>query len=101
MPHDVRDQVVDFVRNWAERAELPQSRLIGWLGVGSSKFHQWRGRYGKVNEHNAWLPRDHWLEDWEKQAILDFHTRHPLEGYRRLTFMTLDADTVAASPSSV
>src|SRR5262249_29062063 len=30
-----------------------------------------------------------------------FHDRHPLEGYRRLTFMMLDADVVAASPSSV
>jgi transposase InsO family protein len=37
----------------------------------------------------------------EKKAILDFHERHPLEGYRRLTFMMLDADVVAASPSSV
>ncbi len=35
------------------------------------------------------------------QAILDFESRFPLEGYRRLTFMILDADVVAASPSSV
>jgi transposase InsO family protein len=37
----------------------------------------------------------------EKQAILDFHDRFPLEGYRRLTFMMLDADIVACSPASV
>ena len=30
------------------------------------------------------MPRDHWLESWEQQAILDFHGRYPLEGYRRL-----------------
>ena len=36
-----------------------------------------------------------------KQAILDFYRQHPLEGYRRLTFMMLDADIVAVSPSSV
>jgi transposase InsO family protein len=54
-----------------------------------------------VNEHNGKVPRDHWLEDWERQAILDFHDRYPLEGYRRLTFMMLDADVVAVSPSSV
>ena len=47
------------------------------------------------------VPRDCWLEDWEKQAILDFHAEYPLEGYRRLTFMMLDADVVAVSPSSV
>jgi transposase InsO family protein len=41
------------------------------------------------------------LEDWERQAILDFHDRNPLEGYRRLTFMMLDDDVVAVSPASV
>ena len=47
------------------------------------------------------MPRDHWVEAWEQQAILDFEKRYPLEGYRRLTFMMLDRDVVAASPSSV
>lgn len=32
---------------------------------------------------------------------MEFHAKHPLEGYRRLTFMMLDANVVAASPSSV
>ena len=27
------------------------------------KFYDWRERYGKVNEHNGWVPRDFWLED--------------------------------------
>jgi transposase InsO family protein len=75
--------------------------MTAWLGVRSSKFYDWRSRYGKVNEHNAWVPRDHWLEDLEKVAILDFDAQHPLEGYRRLAFMMLDADVVAVSPSSV
>jgi putative transposase len=47
------------------------------------------------------LPRDHWLTGREKQTILDFHRQFPLEGYRRLTFMMLDRDLVAASPASV
>jgi transposase InsO family protein len=54
-----------------------------------------------VNEHNGWVPRDFWLELWEKQAIVNFHLKNPLEGYRRLTFMMLDADVVAVSPASV
>lgn len=37
----------------------------------------------------------------EKRAIVDFHDRHPLERYRRLTFMMLDDDVVAVSPASV
>ena len=54
-----------------------------------------------ANEHNAHVPRDWWLEGWEKEAIVDFHCEHPLDGYRRLAFMMLDADVVAVSPSSV
>lgn len=75
--------------------------FISWLGVGKSKFYQWRARYGRVNEHNGKMPRDFWLEDWEKAAIIEFHQTHPLEGYRRLTFMMMDADHVAVSPTSV
>ena len=92
---------MDFVRRWSEATEIGAGRFVGWLGVSSSKFYDWRERYGRVNEHNGWVPRDFWLEDWEKQAIINFHLKNPLEGYRRLTFMMLDADIVAVSPSSV
>ena len=47
------------------------------------------------------MPRDHWLTDDEKDRICTFARGHPLEGYRRLTFMMLDADEVACSPASV
>ena len=101
MPHDVRDQIVDFVRRWSDKIEIGAGRFIEWLGIRASKFYDWRDRYGQVNEHNGWVPRDFWLEQWEKQAIIDFHLKNPLEGYRRLTFMMLDQDVVAVSPSSV
>jgi len=94
-------EVVDFVRRWSDQTELGAGRFVGWLGITASKFYSWRKRYGRVNEHNGWIPRDFWLEDWEKQAIIDFHRKNPLEGYRRLTFMMLDGDVVAVSPSSV
>jgi putative transposase len=98
--HDLRDQVVDFVRYWSERTELTQKLLVIWLGIQPSKYYDWRERYGKVNEHNGKIPRDFWLEDWEKTAIVNFHDEFPLEGYRRLTFMMLDRDVVAVSPST-
>jgi putative transposase len=101
VPHDVRDQIVDFVRRWSEKTGISAIRFITWLGVTASKFYSWRERYGRVNEHNGWIPRDFWLEDWEKQAIIDFHWKNPLEGYRRLAFMMLDQDVVAVSPASV
>jgi putative transposase len=80
---------------------LPVKQLLEWMGLSTSKFHQWRKRYGQANEHNGKVPRDWWLEDWEKEAILGFHDHHPLDGYRRLAFMMLDDDVVAVSPSTV
>ena len=47
------------------------------------------------------MPRDHWLTDEEKLRICTFARSHPLEGYRRMTFMMLDANVVACSPASV
>jgi transposase InsO family protein len=100
VPHDTRDQIVDYMKYWSERAEQPVGQLLNWLGLASSKYHTWKHRYGKANEHNGKIPRDWWIEAWEKQAILDYHDQHPLEGYRRLTFMMLDDDVVAVSPST-
>jgi putative transposase len=92
---------VDYVRRWNERTGIAVCLLVVWLGITLSKFHGWKTRYGKANEHNAWVPRDWWLTDWEKQAIVRFSFEYPLEGYRRLAFMMLDRDVVAVSPSSV
>lgn len=71
---------MDFVRRWSEKTEIGAGRFIGWLDITASKFYGWRERYGRVNEHNGWVPRDFWLEDWEKQAIIAFHLKNPLEG---------------------
>lgn len=89
------------MRAWSDKTDIPVCRFLPWLGIGASKFHDWKQRFGKVNEHNAWIPRDHWLTDDEKERICVFAREHPLEGYRRLTFMMLDADHVACSPASV
>ena len=76
-------------------------KMVAWIGISRSKFYDWQARYGKVNEHNAWIPRDFWLTDDEKQAIIAYYHDNPLEGYRRLCYMMMDADIVAVSPSSV
>jgi len=98
---DLRDAVVDFIRRWAEKTGLAIERLLEWLGLSVGKFYEWRQRYGRTNQHNGSVPRDFWLQTWEKQAILDFQQLYPLDGYRRLTYMMIDADVVAVSPSSV
>jgi len=75
--------------------------LLHWLGVARSKFDRWSRRLGTPNRHNGRIPHDFWLEDWEKAKIIAFHDLYPLEGYRRLAYMMLDAGIVAVSPSSV
>jgi transposase InsO family protein len=92
---------VDFIQAWSDKTGLTIERLLEWWGLSVGKFYDWRQRYGKTNQHNGWVPRDFWLADWEKQAILDYQTLYPLEGYRRLTYMMIDADVAAVSPSSV
>lgn len=92
--------VVDFVRELSAKTELPAVRLVEWIGIARGKYFDWRQRYGKANEHNGLVPRDHWIDERERQAIVDYFDRHPLEGYRRLTFMMLDQDVVAVSPAT-
>jgi putative transposase len=101
VPQATRDLVVQFIQHWAGRTGLSVLLLIGWLEIARSKFNRWSRRLGSPNQHNATVPRDFWLEDCEKAAIIAFHDLYPSEGYRRLTYMMLDADVVAVSPSSV
>lgn len=92
---------MDFIATWSRKTGLTIDRMLQWLGLSAGKYYDWAQRYGKTNQHNGRVPRDFWLADWERQAILDFQQLYPLEGYRRLTYMMIDADVVAVSPSSV
>ena len=69
----------DFARRWSDKTEIGAGRFIGWLDTTASKFYDRRERYGKVNEHNGWVPCDFWLEAWEKQALSGFHLKKPLK----------------------
>jgi hypothetical protein len=61
--------------------------MVTWIGISRSKFYDWQLRYGTVNEHNCWLPRDYWLTEAERRAIIDYYKDNPLEGYRRLAYI--------------
>lgn len=101
MVPDVRDSVIDYLKKWSAKTEIAGCQLVLWLGLSLSKYYDWKKRYGRVNEHNGLVPRDFWLESWEKEAIISYHDSNPLEGYRRLTFMMMDENIAAVSPSSV
>jgi hypothetical protein len=42
--------VVDFLKRMNTLTQIPLRRLLGWCE-----------RYGKANEHNAQVSRDHWM----------------------------------------
>jgi hypothetical protein len=44
--------------------------------------------------------QQHGLTPEERERILAFARKNPLEGYRRLTYMMIDANVVACSPAS-
>ena len=69
---DIRDEIIDFIALWSKKAEIKALFSVDWIGITSSKYYHWKRRYGKVNQHNGAVPRDHWLEEWEKKSIVDF-----------------------------
>jgi transposase InsO family protein len=101
VPQETRDGVVDYVNHRSDRAGIPVKHILRWMNVPEGTFYKWKQRYGKANEHNGWIPREHWLEEWERDEILRFYWDHPLTGYRCLTYMMLDAGVVATSPATV
>lgn len=96
----MRDEIVDFVHGWEEKTSISRGMFLRVLGMRRNKFRAWEERYGKDNFHNAQVPRDWWLEPWERDAIVNYHLNHPLDGYRALTYMMLDGDVVAVSPTT-
>jgi putative transposase len=93
--------VVAFVLHWSGRTRISVKVFLGWLDLSAGKFTDWKRRQGQPNGHNGEQPKAFWLQDWERLAIIGYAQGHPLNGYRRLTYMMLDADVVAVSPSSV
>jgi len=82
LPHDTRDEVVDFVRERAASL-LPGSPLRL-----------------KPTSTTPWSHAITGIEAVERAGTLAFGAKNPLEGYRRMTFMMLDQDVAAVSPST-
>ena len=84
MEPSTRDGLVDWVRHWSVRVEVPITHLLAWLGIPASKYYNWCDRYGRLNAHNAPVPRWFWLLATEKQAILDFQGQ---QRYRQMLWI--------------
>lgn len=92
---------MDFVAYWTAKLEVSVKKILDWLAITPPRFYDFKQRYGKDNQHNATVPKLHWILYEEKQAIIEYAKRYPCEGYRRLAYMMMDANIVFVSPSSV
>lgn len=97
---DIRDNIVETVEMLYVKTNIKRETIIRWIGIHKSKYYCWTDRQGQANYHNGNIPKEHWLLDWEKEAIINYAKSHIAEGYRRLTYMMMDGDIVAVSPSS-
>jgi len=78
---DIRDEVVDYVCYCSSRTEIKAGKIVNHIGITRSKYYDWRHRYGKINEHNAWIPRDFYLTDRQKRAF--YYLCSILDGFSR------------------
>jgi transposase InsO family protein len=82
------------------KTNISQNHLLAMIGISTSKYHSWIPKYETSKNHNGKQPKRHWILDWEREAIINYAKTHPNEGYRRLTYMMLDENVVAVSPST-
>ncbi len=82
------------------RSGWPVYRTLAALGVPRSVYYAWRGRdsledrAGKPCRVYAVLPE-------ERAAIRDFSLQYPKIGYRKLTWMMVDAEVACVGESTV
>ena len=98
----VRDSVVDAIECYKYKTGLTVTKLLNFAKLPSSKYYEWKKRYGEVNRHNGKIPRNHQILEVERKAIIEYaNSNKGVEGYRRMCYRMLDEDVTSVSPSTV
>lgn len=97
----MRDSIVNFVKDTAIKSGFSTAQILRWFELHPSKYYEWNKRFGTSNKHNRTIPRTSWATLGEREAVLQYYFENPLEGYRRLSYMMIDDDVVALSPSTI
>ena len=104
----IRDEILEYSRNIRYRSNLNISKIIQLIGINKVKYYNWIKREGVENQHNGNIPKKHWLTPDERAIIIQKAKNHiddnkySLEdGYRRITYMGIDANLFACSSSTV
>lgn len=97
---DIRDEVVEYIERMVSETNYTTRKLLWLIGIGASKFYNWKKRFGEPNQHSGHIPRKHWILPEERDAIIDYCIGRILLGYRRLTYMMIDEDVAYVSPAT-
>jgi len=101
IPRKLRNEILEYIAHWHKRTRIALVVMLLWVSIKPSKYYDWRKRKDVETRHNARVPKQNWLLPREVEAIVNYRRDHMDEGYRRLTYMMLDENVVAVSPSSV
>lgn len=97
-------RVLRLVERTRARTGWTIRRILKRLGMPKSRYYGWKRRAAEQRlEDRAGGARSspHAILVEEKDAVIDYALVHPQEGYRRLTWMMIDADVAYMSASSV
>lgn len=96
----MRDEIVDCLK-WLEKTEISQNQLIKMIGIGKPRIFDWKKRYGIPNAHNGMIPKDTWILEFERQAIIDYYEKNPGIGCKQLSYLMIDEDIAYVSHNTV
>lgn len=103
MSATVKAEVIAWVEKTRTRSGWSLDRILKVLGVSRSRYYEWLERREEKrlqDETPKRAPLTRLLEE-ERQAICGFAQRHPKIGYRKLSWMMIDAGIVCVDESSV
>lgn len=98
---DHKDEILDYISNITYKSDIKINQMINWIGIPKSKYYYWKNNDTVPDKSKATIPKRHWILNWEREAIIEYALNHIGEGYRRLTYMMMDENVVAVSPSTV
>ncbi len=96
----VRDEIVKYVEKISSSTVLSRRKLMGMIGIRRGRYYEWKKRLGMFNRHNGQIPKSHWILPEDQASLIEYCQDRLEEGYGRLTYMMLDEDVAAVSPST-
>ncbi|MCX6149709.1 MAG: IS3 family transposase, partial [Ignavibacteriales bacterium] len=58
------------------KTEISNKSMLSFIGINPSKYYSWNNRKGTANNHNGKIPKENWLLEWEKEAIINYAKKH-------------------------